>query len=304
MKKISIILLILSCHSSIFAQKIFSYTPITFANSTYLSPGQELQITAGIGAFIKSAKTSITINNTFTSVNKDGFAVYKMNVGNSGGSIPVRVQFTDQNGNEQIRNLKIDYSVASSNRISLNAEKVKVLYIGLENELQITCDNMNDGDVYVSTNNGNIRKIGNGKYFAMPVSSGTAEIAVKAGNKKEVFSIKVKSIPDPTPLVGNSSGGRMASNVFKAQEGIRAELNNFIFEGIKYEIISYTFFATGAGFQEAPGIRAGIRGNRFENVQDLMSRCRPGTTVVLDEIKAMGPDGTTRKLPTIAFNLY
>jgi hypothetical protein len=304
MKKTTFILIISICNLFTFAQKTVIYTPIVSANSTYFFPGKEREISAGIGAFLRSDKTKITINNTLTPTNNEGVAVYKNNVGNSGGSIPVKIQFTDQNGNEQVRNLKIDYSVATSNRILLSAEKVKVLYIGLENELQIMCDNMKDDDVYVSTNNGSIRKLGNGKYIAMPVSTGTAEITVRAGNKKEVFSIKVKSMPDPIPMVGTSTGGRMPANVFKSQQGIRADLKDFIYEGINYEVISYTFYATGAGFSESPGVKAGIKGNTFESVQDLISKCRPGTTVVLDEIKVLCPDGSTRKLSTIAFNLY
>jgi hypothetical protein len=105
-------------------------------------------------------------------------------------------------------------------------------------------------------------------------------------------------------MVGASTGGRMPANVFKAQQGIRADLKDFVFEGVTFSVVSYTFYATGAGFQESPGVRPGIGGNSFAPVQDLINRCRPGTTVVLDEIKAVGPGGNTRKLPTIAFNLY
>jgi len=226
------------------------------------------------------------------------------NVGSTSGSVPIKIQYKDQDGKDQVRDLKIDYTVGIPTGAFVSAEKVKVLYIGLDNELAVTGGNVGDEKVSVSVNNGSLRKIAPGRYIASPNATGTANITVNADGKSSVYSFRVKSIPDPTPMVGNSSGGRIASNVFKAQEGIRADLKDFVFEGVRFDVTSYTFYATGAGFQEAAGVRAGIRGNRFEAVQDLISRCRPGTTVVLDEIKAVGPDGTTRKLPTIAFNLY
>ncbi|HTH30642.1 MAG TPA: GldM family protein, partial [Lacibacter sp.] len=113
----------------------------------------------------------------------------------------------------------------------------------------------------------------------------------------------VKTVPDPTPMVGASKGGRMPANVFKAQRGIRAELENFVFEGVSFTVTGYTFYATGNGFPDA-GVKPGIRGNTFDAVQDLINRCKPGTTVVLDEIRAIGPGGNTRTLPTLSFVLY
>ncbi|MFN9710588.1 MAG: GldM family protein, partial [Bacteroidota bacterium] len=207
-------------------------------------------------------------------------------------------------GKDQVRELKIDYTVGIPTGAFVSAEKVKVLYIGLDNELAITGGNVGDEKVTASISNGSLRKVAPGRYIASPSSPGTANVTVTADGKTSVFSFRVKSVPDPTPMVGNSTGGRIPANVFKAQLGIRADLKDFVFEGVRYDVVSYTFYATGAGFQEAPGVKPGVRGYSFEPVQDLINRCRPGTTVVLDEIKAVGPDGTTRKLPTIAFNLY
>ena len=281
-----------------------TYAPIVGANSTYLFPGQELQISAGIGAFSKNVKPIITIGGRNIPMNDDGVALFKTNVGNTSGSVPIKIQYKDQDGKDQSRDLKIDYTVGVPTGAFVSAEKVKVLYIGLDNELAITGGNVGDEKVTASVNNGSLRKVGPGRYVASPSSPGTANVTVNADGKTSVFTFRVKSVPDPTPMVGNSTGGRIPANVFKAQQGIRADLKDFVFEGVRYEVTSYTFYATGAGFQESPGVKPGIRGFSFEPVQDLINRCRPGTTVVLDEIKAVGPDGTTRKLPTIAFNLY
>jgi gliding motility-associated protein GldM len=281
-----------------------TYAPIVGANSTYLFPGQELEISAGIGAFSKNVRPIVTIGGRNVPMNDDGVSIYKTNVGNASGSVPIKIQYKDQDGKDQVRDLKIDYTVGIPTGAFVSAEKVKVLYIGLENELAVTGGNVGDEKVTVSTNNGSLKKIAPGRYIASPNSPGTANITVNADGKSSVYTFRVKSVPDPTPMVGSSTGGRIPANVFKAQMGIRADLKDFVFEGVKYDVVSYTFYATGAGFMESPGVKPGVRGFSFEPVQDILNRCRPGTTVVLDEIKAVGPDGTTRKLPTIAFNLY
>lgn len=280
------------------------FAPIVGANSTYLFPGQELQITAGIGAFNTKALPQVTIGGRAVPMDENGVAVYKTPVGNSSGSVPVIIRYKDQDGKDQVSESKIEYTVGTPTGAFVSAEKVKVLYIGLDNELAVTGGNVGDEKVSASINNGTLRKIGPGKYVSNPSTSGTAVVTVNADGKTSSFTFRVKTVPNPTPMVGASEGGRMPANVFKAQQGIRADLKDFVFEGVTFTVTGYTFYATGAGFMESPGVRPGVQGNSFGPVQDIINRCRPGTTVVLDEIKAVGPGGNTRKLPPLSFVLY
>jgi hypothetical protein len=101
--------------------------------------------------------------------------------------------------------------------------------------------------------------------------------------------------------VGINKGGRMPVNDFKAQFGVRADLENFVFEGVKFSVTGYTIVLTGAGF---PNLQyRQVKGASFEPVRDLIEKAKPGTTVTIDEIKASGPGGV-RTLPPIVFNLY
>jgi gliding motility-associated protein GldM len=281
-----------------------TYAPIVGANSTYLFPGQELQITAGIGAFSKNVLPQVTIGGRSVPLNEDGIAIYKTTVGNTGGSVPIKIRYQDQDGNWQERDTRVEYQVGTPTGAFVSAEKVKVLYIGLDNELAVTGGSVGDEKVQVSINNGTLRKIGPGKYIANPATTGTAIVTVNADGKTSQFTFRVKTVPDPTPMVGASNGGRMPANVFKAQQGVRADLKDFVFEGVNFTVTGYTLYVTGAGFNDAPGIRPDVKGNSFAPVEDLINRCRPGTTVVIDEIKAVGPGGNTRKLQPLVFNLY
>ena len=62
--------------------------------------------------------------------------------------------------------------------------------------------------------------------------------------------------------------------------------------------------ATGAGFSENLGISQNGGANFNEDSKRILDKCRPGTTIVIDEIRAIGPGGDTRQLPPIAFNLF
>jgi gliding motility-associated protein GldM len=280
-----------------------TYEPIVGANSTYLFPGQELQITAGIGAFSKNALPQVTIGGRPVPLNEQGVAVYKTAVGAGGGSVPVVIRYKDQDGKDQVRETKIDYTVGTPTGAFVSAEKVKVLYIGLDNELAVTGGSVGDEKVSVSCNNGSLRKVGPGRYISSPNAPGTAVVTVNADGKTSSFTFRVKNVPDPVPMVGQSAGGRIPSGTFKAQQGLRADLKDFVFEGVTFTVTGFTMYCAGAGFLEAPGIRQ-VGSNSFASVQDLLQKCRPGTTVVFDEIRVTGPGGPRRLPQTIAFNLY
>jgi hypothetical protein len=143
-----------------------------------------------------------------------------------------------------------------------------------------------------------------GVYIVHPSKAGTpANLTVnidgKAPYKKE---FKVRSVPDPIAMVGGNKGGRMRVNEFKAQFGVQAILENFIFEGVKFQVNSYTIVMTGVGFN--PLKYADVKGNSFDPVRnDMIEKAQIGTTVTIDNIRVSGPGGS-RLLPPIVFNLY
>ena len=278
-----------------------TYEPIVGASTTYLFPGQEMEITAGLGAFSKQKLPTVSIAGAPVTLNEKGLAVKKFKVGSTSGSVKVVVNYTDQDGNPQTKESEINYTVGTATGAFVSAEKVKVLYIGLDNELAVSGGNVGDEKVNVSISNGTLSKIGPGRYVAKPASPGKAIVTVNADGKPSSFEFRVKSVPDPVAMVGPSKGGRMQSNVFKAQQGVRAELENFVFEGVQYSVTGYVIYLTGAGFPE-PQYRQ-VAGNSFSAVQDLINKAKPGTTVTLDEVQVQGPGGR-RRIPGIFFNLY
>jgi hypothetical protein len=69
-------------------------------------------------------------------------------------------------------------------------------------------------------------------------------------------------------------------------------------------VTSYTIYFQGKGFETAPGILENIRGNIFtKDVVRLLERCRPGTTVMIDDIKVLY-NNVNKSVPSITFHLY
>jgi gliding motility-associated protein GldM len=294
------------CHRQIGAVEVVydEFQAFAGTNSQYLMPGQELIITAGVGAFSKSARPSISIDGGGVSLNQQGVAEYKTTVGGPGSySKKVRVSFVKPDGTPGSLDKEVQYTVGSPTGASVSADAVKVLYIGLDNPLTVSGGNAGAEKTVAGITSGTLKPNGPGKYIANVSTPGKTTINVTVEGKTTPFEFRVKRVPDPIAMIGQSAGGLIATNAMKAQQGVRADLKDFVFEGVKFDILSYVVYATGAGFTENAGVSPN-GGPYFNDAsKKIIERCRPGSTVVIDEIKARGPDGGTRVLPAIVFNL-
>lgn len=292
------------CHNQIGEVQVVydEFQALATANSQVLYPGSEFTITAGVGAFSKNAKPSVTIDGVQVPLNENGLAEYKTVAGNPGSyTKKVNVSFVKPDGTTATLTKDIQYVVAAPTGLTVSADAVKVLYVGLDNPISIGGGSgTNASNLKVSISQGTITG-SNGRYIARVTTPGTATITVNDGKKTTSFDFRVKTVPTPTAMVGNSRGGRMRVNDFKAQSGVRAELENFVFEGVKFTVTSYTITFAGAGYPEF--MYKAVSGNSFAPARSLIERAQPGSTITIDEIRAVGPGGP-RKLAPIAFNLY
>jgi hypothetical protein len=236
-------------------------------------------------------------------LNAEGVAEYKSIVGGPGTYTKrVKISFVKPDGSVGTVEKDIQYTVGSPTGATVSADAVKVLYIGLDNPLSVSGGNVGDEKVSARMDNGSLTKTGAGKYIARPGRPGKANITLDIqGGKPQTFEFRVKTVPDPQAMVGASKGGPMRANDFKAQAGVRAELENFVFEGVQFTVTGYTIVFQAAGFEQGLQFRQ-VGGNTFNSVRDLIERCKPGTAVTIDEIKVSGPGGR-RQLPPIQFNL-
>lgn len=109
-----------------------------------------------------------------------------------------------------------------------------------------------------------------------------------------------KKVKDPTAMVAGSYGGRIEAVKFKAAGKID------IVGGLKDSAVvaSYTFYATGKGFESGPVYISDLKGNLFtKEVLELLQKSKPGTTIVIDDIKVTKRN-VTKRVPSLTFYLY
>jgi len=295
------------CHKEIGEVELIydQFNAFAASNSQYLMSGEELVITAGVGAFSSAAKPTISIDGNTIPITADGSAVYKTTAGAPGASIKrVRISFLKPNGETAVIEKDVKYTVGTPVGLVVSTDKTRVFYKGLDNPLTITggggAENIN---VAVEGAGATIRKASAGQYIVNCNKLGNVLVNVNSGKYAQKISIPVKRVPDPIAIVGGSAGGNMPANKFRVQQGVIADLRDFVFEGIKFNVVSFIVVATGKGFDEAEV--AEVNGNAFAGgAQALIRRCQPGTTVTIGEIKVTEPGGGTRKLDqTITFIL-
>ncbi len=94
---------------------------------------------------------------------------------------------------------------------------------------------------------------------------------------------------------------RMRAGVFKAQDYCRAELKDFEFDA-RFDIVSAVVYFTGANFKNIE--RGAINSSSLKPIKEQMNRCVPGSVVIFDEVKVIGPDKLIRTIPGSSIILY
>jgi len=279
-----------------------AFEPIIGQNSKYLMPGQDLEITAGLGAFSTTNRPSITINGSHVETDEKGMAIQKMQAGGVGShSVKVVVNYKDQDGIDRSKEAVVDYVVGSANA-SIALDKMNVLYVGIDNPITIAASGGGDDKVQASITGGggSLTRLGGGKYIARVSSLSPARITVMVDGKLAGASdFRVQLIPEANAFVGGKpSGENITASAFKAQGGVGAGIKNFPFE-LEYNVLSFTFTCDtdddlvsipnqGAAF--SPAVRAAMN-------QHLKS----DRTVTIDDIRVKGPDGRTTKAPSLVY---
>jgi gliding motility-associated protein GldM len=277
------------------------FEPMIGANATYLMPGEELEIKAGLGAFNASVKPKVFVNGNPVTVGDNGVADIKMPAGGSGGhSLKIDVKYPDPaTGEEKTISKVFEYTVGQPSGVAVMADKMNVLYVGVPNPLTITAGAGSE-KVNASISNGRISKNSGSKYTAVPNEPGEANVNVMVDGKAVgKVAFRVKYLPPATGMVGTFEGGQVSTAQFKAMGGVRAVLQNSEFEAL-YDVLSYTI----ADLSSADYNPVANNGPRWTgSAATLVNNLKPGRGVYIDNIKARGPDGRTITLKPMSFIL-
>ena len=291
------------CHSQIGAVEVHmdQVGVLVGQSSNYLMPGQELIVTAGVGAYSSTVKSNISINGSPVNL-VNGQGSYKTIVSGAGDhTVQINGSFIGEDGKDVPIHQTVTYTVGTPGGAAVMLDKMNVFYIGVPNPVTISSGTGWD-KTRVSMSGGSLSPSGGpGKYIVKVNSVGKASISVNADGKVSSYDFRIKRIPDPILKVGPSSGGRIQSVVFKNQNFARADLEGFDFDA-HFNIVSATMYFSGANFASVQS--AEIHGGNLQNVRAQLQKCIPGTSVTFDNVKVQGPDGIVRNIPGPGFILF
>jgi gliding motility-associated protein GldM len=280
-----------------------AFSAIVGQSSNYIMPGQEIEVSAGVGAFSKAAAPQITINGQSAPLGIEGQATLKIPGGGLGKhSVPVVIRFKDQDGNWTTVTKNVDYTVGQANA-SIALDKMNVLYVGIANPITVAASGGGDDKIAVAiSGGGRLDKTGVGKYNAFVGGGDMCTITVSVEGKVAGASqFRIRRIPTPTATVGGEmSGATMNAGAFRAQAGVGAFIKDFPFD-LTYTVTNYTLSTDS---DDGDIIDAKITGAAWggnANAANVLKQVKAGKTVYIDDIHATGPDGRNFKLPSIVY---
>ncbi|SHL85058.1 gliding motility-associated protein GldM [Chitinophaga jiangningensis] len=281
--------------------------PFISLNSKNLMDGQELVASIAVGAYSSTVNPSITVNGQTIEAH-EGLGTFRATASGIGEkSISGTVTLPSPNGGEpQSFPFTETYNVGASST-SISADKMNVLYIGVQNPISISAAGVPAESVSASlSGSGSITKKSAGTYVVNVSSPGKAVINVVANIDGKTRSLgqkefRVKRVPDPTLQVGTYKGGSVKAAEFRIQLGVRAVLEDFEFEGVKYDVVGFRvgIESRGKEYQEGDASSPYFPANLAASIRSL----RPGDIVHIDNVKVKGPDGVVRTMPSTMYKL-
>jgi gliding motility-associated protein GldM len=288
-------------HSQIGAVKVVynKFAAIAQANRTYAMPGDDIEVTAGIGAFSDAAQPNITINGQKMSLT-DGKALFKTTASGAGEhSIAVKIEYTTPEGKKEVKDEIVKYTVGTPSGASMFLTKMNVVYMDVDNPVLISSGSGGKENMKVSFSNGSISPAGGDLYNIKPTSQGAAKVSINVNGKATSFDVRVKQLPNPAVFVGAVKSGAIGAAQFKAMGGMLAKLENSEFD-YPYTIVGYKIGARNPSgiYQEVD-----VQGPRWSAAQALINGQAPGSLVYFDNIRVLGPGGKTRSIDGTYFTL-
>jgi gliding motility-associated protein GldM len=306
--------------------KMDKFTAKVIANSTVVTIGSEYQADVFLSATSSTMAPEVFIGATTDSSGstscrgcdgrplsvEGGYAKYSDRPGSEGEKKwagVIRVKKPD--GSYEHYPFNASY-VAQKPSSVVSADKMNVLYIGVDNPMSISVPGVSNDKVKVVIEGGGgslkpNAAAGGGHFIASVTTVGKATIKVNAEIGGKVmpmgsFEYRVKRVPDPVATLANQKGGSINKAVLKAGTLIPV-LENFDFE-LYFKITEFKMTITGKGrdLMEYSGT-----GNQLSpQMRDALDRVRSGDKVFFEYIKAKmatGADQTTRSLPALAFSI-
>jgi gliding motility-associated protein GldM len=266
-----------------------NYKGIVALDKTAYFAGERVTGKIVLGRYDATLKPEKVILNRSdaTSKVKDGQIIVDIPAGNI-GSNDIKGEITFLQDGEPIKvPFESSYSViAEPNDAIVSADKMNVVYRGLDNPISISVPGVGNKDVQprVSGNSKLIDK-GSGKYILNPGAGNevTINVSAKLSSGKTINTPKVFRIKDIPAAAGSVRGDFGVVPMPKSSLNntpIKAELPDFVFD-LKLQVQSFTVKVPGQ-------LAIKVNGTQFDNrAKKVLAKARRGDVITIFDIKAI-----------------
>jgi gliding motility-associated protein GldM len=283
--------------------KVNVIEPVVIANSNYVFRGVPYHAEVFLAAYDSTNIPEVKLEDGTLLETHGGKGIYEVSYNSTGIKKWGGVISIEKDGQVTSKPFTAEFEVAESNA-TVSATGMNVFYRGIPNPVAISVGNVAERDVIAQISSGTIRRVGAGTYQVKPGPRGDkATISVYAnidGSRKLMSRADFRVYPLPTPDavvegIPGSSGALTVGSLSRLQN-VRAEAKDFVFE------VDYTVESFEIAFQGSGGIWSTMPSSseRFTSDQkNLFRQLRAGQRIMIEKIKASGPDGEIRNLNNI-----
>ena len=110
------------------------------------------------------------------------------------------------------------------------------------------------------------------------------------------MKFRVKDLPKPTALIRNVVNGQVSKSALLGAGGVIAEMKDFDFDGVHYDVVGYTFrYKTKSGTTKEAKASSGAF---TDEIKTAINQCNVGDMFQFTAIQVRGNDGKTKTLET------
>lgn len=276
---------------------------LVIPQSKYVLTGEEFKAKVLLAAVDTTQKPEIIVNGRKIGYEGD-FGVYKESATRVGThKLKGVINYVTPSGAMLPREFEMDYEVANP-AVVISPTKMNVFYLGVDNPVSLAAPGLPPDLIEPEISNGELVKTAGGYIVRPKVAGKKCEISVyakKNGQRRKLQTqeFRVKEVPDPVIKVAGLKGGNIKKNLLAAAGGIAVELEKFDFD-MKFQIQGFNILTVVDGYAQ----EFSSKGASFNNEQlKLIKNLRKNQILIIDQVIVKGPDGTTRKLPSVTFKI-
>jgi len=262
---------------------------------TMILEGEEYEAEIILSAYNSQQKADMSVNGSPIKV-ESGVGKFTQRASEGDHKLKAVVKVPDPaTGGSKTYDVEGEYMGFKSSA-TISAEKMNVLYVGLDNPMKVSVPGFPPEQVVPSmAGGGSIVPSGPKGSFMVNVPAGVKEVTISAnvktkGGTKAMGNVKfrVKNVPKPIPSFGIKQGGTIKSVEVGTTSFITCGLGpEFAFEGMNYTVtkfnLTYIPKRGDAVFDNASGNALSPR------MKGALAKAKKGDMITVYNIEAMGP---------------